>query len=108
MTMVNGCTKATAQNMKGMASVDISAVSSWVIGHQACIIVDTNTAVTWNGNLNAHPVVGGESPTADANSVITQTAGNANSKTVTFAAAGDYPYICGIHVTSMKGVIYVE
>ncbi len=93
--------------------MDVTDTDDWVIGHNTCIIVTTGTVVTWTGNFTNHPMAGGEDGTEDAASPITTAAdavngGNGNQTLeVTFAAAGDFPYYCEIHVGAMNGVVYV-
>ena len=109
-TVINGCTEAEAMDMSGAANVTITDVSAWVVPHSACIRVSANTAVTWEGNFTAHPLVGGVTPMVDDASPITMidaTSGTADAS-VTLETAGTYPYFCDIHLTSMQGVIYVE
>ncbi len=105
--MVNGCTRASATNYKGMATVDIGAESMWDFGHQACIVVDVGTTVEWSGDLGLHPVSGGPSGMADAGSPISMATPQGNTLSVTFSSAGDFPYFC-INHPNMMGVVYVE
>ena len=94
-------------DMTGMDTVSVSDISTWGIGHNACVRVSAGTTVTWSGNFTAHPLVGGISPTVDGNSPIpTTTTGNAVQ--LVLNDAGVVPYFCQIHVSSMRGVIYVE
>ena len=102
----NGCTYETATNLTGMATINIGDTSAWDFGHQACVIVDAGTAVTWAGNLTLHPVVGGESGSPDAGSPIDSTGQDAEYS-ATLDTAGDFPYYCGNH-PNMQGVIYVD
>lgn len=108
---VHGCTYATATDMKGNAEVSAADGGEWVIGYNACIIVDTGTKVTWTGNFTLHPLDGGVSPDADAGSPISAAgeglSGDATAE-ATLADAGEYPFFCGVHVGTMQGVIYVE
>ncbi len=108
--VVNGCTELTAVDLSGQATVNIADVSSWAGGHSACIIVSENTVVTWQGNFNTHPLIGGETPTADAASPITQAGPGSGSSAVdvTFSTVGEYPYYCLVHKLSMQGVVYVQ
>ena len=88
----------------------------WSNPHQECIIISTGTTVIWSGtfftgNGPTHPLNGGVTPTTDNSSPITMaTEGGPGPSTtnVTFSQAGDYPYHCGIHTSTMKGVIYVQ
>ncbi len=108
--VVNGCTELTAQDLTDQATVNIGDVSAWEGGHSACIIVSENTVVTWQGNFSTHPLGGGETPTADANSPITMidSESGISPVDVTFSNAGAYPYYCLVHKLSMQGVVYVR
>jgi len=106
----HGCTFATSTDRTGEANVMITDISAWVVIHNACIIVDAGTTVTWEGNFDLHPLRGGVSPTPDAANPV-EIAGPGAGMTpvsVTLDTAGDYPYFCGIHLSSMAGVIYVR
>lgn len=100
---VNGCTRAAATDMTGMTDITLT----WTLTHQQCIVVDAGTRVTWEGDFTTHPLSGGESPTEEAGP-ITSTDQSGTTASVTFASAGEFPYFCGIHFSSMQGVIYVE
>lgn len=102
--LINGCDVASADDMTGMGTVSLT----WSSPHQACTRVDVGTAVTWNGDFGFHPLVGGETPTTDAASIITGNVPAGGMTTVTFGAAGVFPYFCDIHNASLQGVIYVE
>jgi plastocyanin len=107
--VVNGCTAAEAMDMTGMGAVTITDVSAWSVPHSACIRVSTGTTVTWEGNFDVHPLIGGASGMGDASSPITMAGPGSGMGTVdvTFDAAGDYPYFCGVHAGAMLGVVYV-
>jgi plastocyanin len=102
---VHGCTLGTATDMTGGADVNLT----WDFGHDQCIIVDSGTKVIWTGNFTTHPLRGGVSPTPDSGNAIEMAGPGSGSGTVevTFATAGDYPYYCGAHTTTMTGVVYV-
>ena len=102
-TLVNGCSIDLAQDMTGMATVDIA----WTNPAADCILVDAGTVVNWNGDFTAHPLAGGESPN-DADDLISQSDQTGATASVTFDTAGDYPYFCTIHTTTMLGVVYVQ
>jgi plastocyanin len=110
MAMIHGCTLGTATNLTGNAAVTINDTSPWDFNHAACVIVDKDTVVTWEGNFNTHPLRGGTTPTPDAGNPI-EIAGAVSGTTpvdVTFANIGTFPYYCGMHVATMKGVVYVQ
>lgn len=101
---VHGCTMAGADDMTGTGTVTLPA---WTLGHNACIVVDAGTDVTWEGGFSAHPLAGGEFPDDDMN-LISMSDQSGQSATVTFDTPGDYPYFCLVHGTNMAGVIYVQ
>lgn len=107
---VNGCESADYQDLTTSTSVTITDISAWEVPHSACIIVSAGTAVTWQGNFDTHPLVGGESPTTDTSSPITQAnASGTDDVTVTFSPTRGqaFPYFCDVHRTDMLGVIVV-
>ncbi|MCA9622123.1 MAG: hypothetical protein KC731_24035 [Myxococcales bacterium] len=101
--LVHGCSLAMAEDMTGQASIDVE----WNFGHKRCILVDAGTIVNFNGNFVAHPLAGGESPT-DAMDFISMSDQSGMTAAITFANAGEFPYFCLIHTTTMQGVIYVQ
>jgi plastocyanin len=112
--ILNGCTKAIAENKKGGGTVSVtSADDPWQVVHQRCIVVSAGSTVTWDGNFSAHPLAGGPTGFTDNASPITAAgakvngmgAGTASAK---LDAAGSYGYWCIFHGASMQGVVYVE
>ena len=109
-SVATDCTAATATDMTGQAAVTITTAQAWGIPFNQCILVDVGTVVTWEGNFLAHPLIGGETPTADSTSPITA-AGPGDMMTpvaVTFATAGEYPFFCDIHKAQMYGIVVVQ
>lgn len=104
-SLVHGCSMALAEDMTGMATVNLD----WTNPHSRCILVDVGTDVVWTAtpSFTAHPLAGGVSPTDDDN-FISQTDQSGATATVTFDTAGDYPYFCTSHPVGMSGVVYVE
>ena len=108
----NGCAGTTDayMDLRGQASVTITADSPWVVPHNACIGVSPGTTVTWQGDFDTHPLVGGVSPTTDSGSPITQEmASGTDDVSITFNATAItvYPYFCEVHTANMGGVIAV-
>jgi plastocyanin len=101
---VNGCERATATDRTADAIIDLT----WSLPHHECLLVAAGTEVRWTGNFTAHPLAGGVVPVADDTSPITLATPSAGVESVTFSQAGDYPYFCEVHTTSMEGVIYVQ
>jgi plastocyanin len=104
MTMVNGCTLASATDMTNMSTVNLT----WTDSHQQCIVVSAGTTVIWNGDFASHPLDGGVTGITDAASPITLASPVAMQTSVTFNNVGDFPYYCTVHLASMQGVIYVQ
>jgi plastocyanin len=109
---INGCdgTSSAYTDLRGQASVTITANSPWTDPHNKCIGVSPGTEVIWQGNFDTHPLVGGVSPTTDSGSPITQAnASGSADVAVTFNATAItvYPYFCTQHPATMGGVIAV-
>jgi len=107
--VINGCEGSSADDETGSTAVTITNSSAWEVPHSACIIVSQGTAVTWKGDFDEHPLVGGVSPATNPTSPITQagsTSGTADA-TITFSATGRFPYFCDTHKNTMLGVVYV-
>ncbi len=103
-TLVNGCDISTAEDLTGMAAVDLT----WSNPHQKCIRISAGTDVTWTGTFSFHPLSGGVTGTPDALSPITAADQTGASATVNFEGTGEFPYYCTVHLAAMQGVIYVE
>jgi len=105
---VNGCDAASAVDRRGETAVTITDIDAWGDPHSACIVVSQGTAVTWQGNFDTHPLVGGTSPVTSQGSPITEAdASGTADVTVTFNAGGLFPYFCDNHPTTMLGVVAV-
>jgi plastocyanin len=106
---VNGCTAAMATDLTNKQTVDMDEVSKWTFGHAACIIVNGGTQVTFKGDFDLHPLVGGVVPTNDPKSPFATAAAGPGTLTVSVPTdqGGEYPYFCSKH-NSMKGVIYTK
>lgn len=108
----NGCDPSSDAytDLRGQSSVTITDIDAWEVPHNACIGVSSGTEIIWQGDFDAHPLVGGVSPTTDSGSPITQEmASGTDDATVTLNATEltVYPYFCEIHTTNMGGVIAV-
>lgn len=107
---VNGCTSDIAIDLTGQQNVTITDHSSWLVGHGACVLVEPGTKVTWEGNFNIHPLIGGSPGQVEATNPVTlgspQT--GSNPITIDFPSSGTFGYFCTIHTTSMQGVVYVQ
>lgn len=106
--LLNGCDQATADDETASAEVDID----WKLSTQACIRVATGTTVNWNvtapSTFASHPLVGGTANGGEEAGAISDSDQTGATASVTFDAAGEYPFFCTIHLSSMQGVIYVE
>jgi len=112
----NGCdpTSDAYTDLRDETSVTITANSPWVnmpTAHNACIGISSGTEVTWEGDFDAHPLVGGVNGTEDSSSPITLAdASGTDPVTVTFIATEGIEvegYFCTVHPTTMGGVIAV-
>ena len=108
----NGCdaTSDAYTDLRGQSSVTITDISAWEVPHKACIGVSAGTEITWQGNFDTHPLVGGVSPTTDNASPITQAMASGTDDvavTLTATELTVYPYFCDVHKTTMGGVIAV-
>lgn len=112
----NGCegTSAAYTDLRGQSSVTITADSPWVntpTAHNACIGITSGTEVIWEGDFDAHPLVGGVNGTEDSSSPITQAGASGTTPvSVTFNATDQIEvegYFCTAHPTTMGGVIAV-
>ena len=109
-TPTNGCdaTSAAYTDLRGQSSVTITTDSPWMVPHNACIGVSSGTTVTWQGDFDTHPLVGGVSPTTDSSSPITQAnASGTDDVAITFNATvlTVEGYFCTAHPTTMGGVL---
>jgi len=112
---INGCdgTSAAYTDLRGQASVTITANSPWVnmpTPHNACIGVSSGTEVIWKGDFDEHPLVGGVNGTEDSSSPITlANASGTDDVAITFNATvlTVEGYFCTAHPTTMGGVIAV-
>ncbi|MBX3187454.1 MAG: hypothetical protein KF819_10585 [Labilithrix sp.] len=66
---------------------------------ERCMKIKKGQTVTWNGDLDAHPLgpEGGDKPNPIS-----------NTSTVTFNAAGTFGYICDIHPAMIGAIQVVE
>ncbi len=107
-TMLNGCTLAMATDMTNQAMVNISFGGFFYT--PKCVKVSPGTQVTWSGSFMNHPLQGGavvNNVGFPDNSAIPPTS-TGSTKTITFGAAGVFPYYCLFHVNSMQGVVFVQ
>ena len=107
---VNDCETDAYEDLTSSTSVTITDIDEWTDPHSACIVVSAGTAVTWQGDFDEHPLVGGETPTTDTGSPITQAmASGTDDVVVTFNTkqGAAYPYFCTTHPTPLLGVIVV-
>ena len=99
---------ATADDQTGSATVDID----WKLSTQECIRVSVGTVVNWNvtapSTFASHPLAGGDVNDGSDPGPITDSDQTGATASVTFETAGEFPFFCEIHLSSMQGVIYVE
>ncbi len=112
---INGCTRAGALDLRGMASATVTFGGTTGIAYAPpCIVVDVGTVVTFEGRFDSHPLQGGvaeggtvDPATSGPFAVLTSTG---TSHSFTMDAAGTYPYFCTVHAWfgGMRGVVFVE
>ena len=107
---INGCSPGSADDFTGQSTVTITDQEAWGVPHGVCIEVDAGTTVTWEGNFDDHPLVGGTPGTFDPGSPITIASPQSGRDPVAvqFNSSGTYGYYCTIHNASMQGVVYVN
>jgi len=110
---INGCEGSSSayRDLRNQPNVTITDIDAWEDPHKACIGVSSGTTVTWKGNFDTHPLVGGVSPQTDSASPITQEmATGTDDVSITFTATDQIEvegYFCDVHKATMGGVIAV-
>jgi plastocyanin len=99
---VNGCTTfedRTAEGANRTLTWDFSITTS----PDRCIRVKAGQTVTWEGSLEAHPLLpsGGDSPSPVSG--VDTTTGE-----VTFPSAGTFGYVCDVHPAMLGAVEVVD
>ena len=100
-------TSATADRRIGFGT----ALGSGAVSYSpSCIVIATGQSVTFVGNFNTHPLVGGQF-NGDAgspnNPIGRHDTGNADLP-IAFATAGLFPFYCDLHAPTMVGVVKVQ
>jgi plastocyanin len=99
---VNGCTTfedRTAEGANRTLTWDFSITTS----PDRCIRIKAGQTVTWEGSLEAHPLLpsGGDSPSPVSG--VDTTTGE-----VTFPSAGTFGYVCDVHPAMLGAVEVVD
>jgi plastocyanin len=111
---VNACHPDSAKDMRGQMQVTVHFGSALGFTYDpACFIVSPGTQVTFSGEFDQHPLVGGDvsmgMKVPDPSSPIGGPTSNGTSKTVMLQTAGTFPFYCDIHaLVGMKGAAFVE
>jgi plastocyanin len=113
-TLINGCDLAKLEDHTMDATVEIKFGDAiGLLYSPPCIKVKSGTKVTFTGNLDIHPLAGGEvivgmAASPDPASPIKNTITGA-TVSFTIASAGSYPYFCTEHYSAgMKGLVVAE
>jgi plastocyanin len=106
---VNDCNLALATDKRAEVMVQVTFSGSGY--NPACIRVQEGTSVTFSGDFEVHPLVGGKvqgSAIPDPASPIPMTS-IGMSVVATFPKAGDYGFYCANHYASrMMGAVFVD
>lgn len=105
---IHGCSYDTATDLREQGSLVVTNLVPWTIGHFACVIISRNTVVGFEGDFGAHPIFGGMDAEPDSGSPIQNPGAGSGEAIFMFENAGVFPYFCGIHSETMRGVIYVD
>jgi plastocyanin len=114
--MVNGCTRASAKNLTGHASVTIHFPSPATTFRfsPACVRVSKGTHITWSGEFSVHPLQAGRVNASTGVATVSTTSPihhetSGTHATFTFGKTGTFGYYCTRHYRlGMKGAVFVE
>jgi plastocyanin len=110
---VNACHPDSATDMRGQMQVTVRFGGALGFSYDpACFMVSPGTQVTFSGEFDQHPLVGGEvsggMKVPDPSSPFGGPTSSGTSKTVMLQAAGTFPFYCNIHaLIGMKGAAFV-
>jgi plastocyanin len=115
---LNGCadtdfvdrSAATATRVVSFGGVERSGPFAYA---PKCIVVSAGQTVTFRGDFSQHPLAPGSSPSArvtgSTNNPIPRRETTQADVTITFPAAGSFPYFCEYHYAGgMAGVVRVR
>jgi plastocyanin len=110
---VNACDPDSATDMRGQMGVTVRFGGALGFRYEpACLRVSPGTEVTFGGEFDEHPLVGGQvsgsTKAPDPSSPLGGPTSNGTSKTVMLQAAGTFPFYCDVHAfLGMKGAVFV-
>jgi plastocyanin len=110
---VNACHPDSATDMRGQMQVTVRFGGALGFSYDpACFRVSPGTQVTFSGEFDQHPLVGGEvsggMKVPDPSSPFGGPTSSGTSKTVMLQATGTFPFYCNIHaLIGMKGAAFV-
>jgi plastocyanin len=110
---VNACHPDSATDMRGQMRVTVQFGGAVGFSYEpACFVVSPGTQVTFSGEFDQHPLVGGEvsggMKMPDPSSPFGGPTASGTSKTFMLQAAGTFPFYCNIHaLVGMKGAAFV-
>lgn len=75
-----------------------------------CLTIAAGQTVTFVGNFNTHPLVGGQynGDGGSPNNPMGRHDMGSTDLPVTFSTAGSYPFFCDLHAPTMVGVVRVQ
>ncbi len=88
-----------------------TALGSNAVGYSpSCIVIAAGQSVTFVGNFNTHPLVGGEygADGGTSNNPIGRHDTGTADLPIGFPSAGLYPFYCDLHAPTMVGVVKVQ
>ena len=109
---INGCDIATATDLTGLASTDVTFPNGNFTFSPKCIKVSVGTDVVFNGDFSGHPHQGGEVvggvEIATSSGPFAGTTSTGLTATFSMTTTGTFPYYCIPHGSGgMNGVVFV-
>ena len=110
---VNGCEPTSATDLRGRPQVTVHFGGALGLRYQpACFQVSPGTQVTFSGEFDQHPLVGGAisggGKMPDPSSPFDGPTSTGTSKTFTLPVAATLPFYCDVHaLVGMKGAAFV-
>jgi plastocyanin len=112
---LNGCADGDFIEQAGNAAVAFPSATG-LLYTPRCLTIDAGSTVTFSGSFAAHPLRPGTDPghaTAGSPGTPIPSIDDGNTRSITFPAAGTYPYYCLFHydgggVPGMSGVVRVK
>jgi plastocyanin len=110
--LLNGCDPATAEDHTGQATLSVNFAGAGTAYTPKCFKVSAGTQVTFTGQFNAHPLVGGvvvgAVATPDNTSPFMPMTTTGTTKTFVLSTPGPYGFYCDTHyLADMVGAAFV-